>query len=225
MGLVGEGRALEKRRGRENKKAKEKKNSGRAEGVVGSVTHTDAQDRDEKDLATKGLVQQTPQTESAVVSAEGTMCECESARALRSMFPRDSVRGGVIAEKEDPLGAMLCRRKERRESRSRSGSLEEQGSTPISADQISLASTIKTASNTNGKGTNPRVESRASGTPTGTTLQIIEPPHPHQEVFSKARKERKQALKMKVKATREMVNGLRRENGVLEGLLGEELGR
>lgn len=154
------------------------------------------------------------------VPATGTASKCESVKALEAL---DDVRGGAVAGKEDPLGAMLSRRKERRESRSRSGSLEEQGNTPMSADHISLASTTKSAPNTNGTDMNPRGESRASGTSTGTAFQIEAPPHP--EVFSKARKERKQALKMKVRATREMVNGLRRENGVLEELLGEEPGK
>lgn len=196
MGVAEEGWALERQKGREKKKAKGKKDSRRAEGV-GAVTQTDTQDE-------------------KIVPAKGTMSECESVNALE-------VRGGAVAEKEDPLGAMLSRRKERRESRSRSGSLEERGNTPIGADSISLALTIKSAPNTNSTDTNTRGESRASGTSTGTAFQIEAPPHP--EVFSKARKERKQALKMKVKATREMVNGLRRENGLLEGLLAEELGK
>lgn len=200
MEVAEEGWALERRRGREKKKAKERKDSRRAEGV-GTVTQTDAQDE-------------------RIVPATGTASKCESVKALEAL---DDARGGAVAEKEDPLGAMLSRRKERRESRSRSGSLEERGNTPMSADHISLASTTKSAPNTNGTDMNPRGESRASGTSTGTAFQIEAPPHP--EVFSKARKERKQALKMKVRATREMVNGLRRENGVLEELLGEEPGK
>ncbi|KAL0638649.1 hypothetical protein Q9L58_002376 [Maublancomyces gigas] len=195
MGAAEEGWALERRRGRE-KKGKGKKDSRRAEGV-GAVTQTDAQDE-------------------KIVPVKGTMSECESVDALE-------VHGGVVAEKEDPLGAMLSRRKERQEGRSRSGSLGERGNTPMGDDRISLALTTKSAPNTNGTNTNSRGESRASGTSTGTAFQIEAPPHP--EVFSKARKERKQALKMKVKATREMVNGLRRENGLLEGLLAEELGK
>lgn len=196
MGAAEEGWALDRRRGREKKKAKGKKNSRRAEGV-GAVTQTDAQDE-------------------KIVPVKGTMSDCESVDALE-------VHGGVVAEKEDPLGAMLSRRKERQESRSRSGSLGERGNTPMGADRISLALTTKSAPNTNGTNTNSRGESRASGISTGTAFQIEAPPHP--EVFSKARKERKQALKMKVKATREMINGLRRENGLLEGLLAEEPGK
>lgn len=196
MGVAEEGWALERRRGREKKKAKGKKDGRRAE-EVGAVTQADAQDE-------------------KIVPVKGTMSECESANTLE-------VRGEAVAEKEDPLGVMLSRRKERRESRSRSGSLEERVNTPMDADRISLALTTKSAPNTNGTNTNSRGESRASGTSIGTAFQIEAPPHP--EVFSKARKERKQALKMKVKATREMVNGLRRENGLLEGLLAEELGK
>lgn len=218
MGFAEEGWALEKRRGREKKKAKEKRNSRRAEGV-GALTQTDVPDESEKALAIKELVQ-TLQT--AIAPAKDTTCECESAKALKTMFSPDE---GAIAEKEDPLGAMLSRRKEKRESRSRSGSLEERGNTPTGVDQISLASTANPVSSTNGTNRDSRVESRASGTSSGTALQVMIEAPPQPEVFSKARKERKQALKMKVKATREMVNGLRRENGVLEGLLGEEPGR
>lgn len=209
-----EGWALEKRRGREKKKAKEKRNSSRRAEGVGALIQTDTQGESEKALAIKGLLQ-TLKTD--IAPAKGTTYECDSTKS-----PPD---GGIIAEKEDPLGAMLSRRKERQESRSRSGSLEERGNTPIGTDQISLASTAKPASNTNGTDTNSRVESRASGTSAGTALQVMIEAPPHPEIFSKARKERKQALKMKVKATREMVNGLRRENGVLEGLLGEEPGK
>lgn len=54
-------------------------------------------------------------------------------------------------------------------------------------------------------------------------VPVVEPPpHPHPEVFSDARKERKIILKTKMKATKRMVESLRRENGILEGLFEDQ---
>lgn len=217
---------LEKWRSKERKKegVKVKEDVGRHKELNAAI-QTDLGQRGEKDLAIKVLIQKlwNAQSESAITSTEGTTCECESAKALKALFPRGSGRERAIGEETDPLGAMLVRRKTRRGSRSRSGSLEERESTaPINADHKSLASSIKTASVTNDTAAHSRSASQASGALAGMTLRVIEaPPHPHPEMFSKARKERKQALKMKLRATREMVDGLRKENGVLEGILGE----
>ncbi|PUU76855.1 hypothetical protein B9Z19DRAFT_988953 [Tuber borchii] len=59
------------------------------------------------------------------------------------------------------------------------------------------------------------------GRDNGRAPFVQSPPHPHPEAASKARQEKREALKMRLWAARDKVDGLRKENGVLEELLQE----
>ncbi|KAK6355294.1 hypothetical protein TWF696_004405 [Orbilia brochopaga] len=50
-------------------------------------------------------------------------------------------------------------------------------------------------------------------------VKIHLPPHPHPEIFDDAKKQRKEALKKRIREARGYVEGLKKENDVLEGLL------
>ncbi|KAF3937245.1 hypothetical protein ABW19_dt0210014 [Dactylella cylindrospora] len=50
-------------------------------------------------------------------------------------------------------------------------------------------------------------------------LKLHLPPHPHPEIFDEARKKRKEALKKRIKEVRGYVDGLKKENDVLESIL------
>ncbi|KAF3901618.1 hypothetical protein ABW21_db0205472 [Orbilia brochopaga] len=69
-----------------------------------------------------------------------------------------------------------------------------------------------------------KAEAPVAQTIPNTKLQL--PPHPHPEIFDEAKKQRKEALKKKIRDVRGYVEGLKKENDVLEGLLmSEEQGR
>lgn len=154
-----------------------------------------------KDLVIKALVQMVwnKRAESMPFSTCAPAgCECDAAEVLRNLFsepPNSSVAaaGPSARALEDET------EDEREEDDPLKRILRTRRKRPSKAQTIG-------ALDRGDSGRVPFVES---------------PPHPHPEAASKARQEKKEALKMRLWAARERVDGLRKESGVLEELLRE----
>ncbi|CUS07049.1 unnamed protein product [Tuber aestivum] len=174
--------------------------------VEGGKTMAGGQEGEsQKDLVIKTLIQMVwdKQGESVLLSTGAPAgCECDAARALRNLFPRQPsadlaaagpYEGAPEEETEeeregDDLLKRILRRRGKRPGRPRAtGALErgDDGSVPLAE-------------------TPPHPH-----------------PHPHPQASSEARREKKEALKMRVWEARERVDRLRKQNGVLEELIRE----
>ncbi|RPB04928.1 hypothetical protein L873DRAFT_1798787 [Choiromyces venosus 120613-1] len=162
----------------------------------------------QKDLVIKALIQMVwnKQAESALLSSGAPAgCECDAAKALRDLFPKPPSAGVATTAGSS--------------ARAPEGEAMDEG--------MEEDDPLKRILRRRGKRLS---KARATGAlewrDNGRVPHVEAPPHPHPEVFSKARRERKEALKMRLRAAREMVDGLQKENGVLEELLreGSEVG-
>ncbi|KAH0612970.1 uncharacterized protein H6S33_009350 [Morchella sextelata] len=234
LGVAKASWALDKWRGEENEDPDRHLTS--LKGTEEAQTDSQA-----KDPAIKALIQTlwSVQSEDSIISEKSSVCECDSSRTLKALFPRSDEKARAIEEEQpDPLTEMLLRRRSRK-GRSGNGTAEEMRvTTPIAVDQApAIPTVVRTPVNssniqksTRGSASRQLGASPVTASPATTSSITASPPVTDSpitpfveaqtpEALSKARKEHKQALRMKLKATREKVEGIRRENGVLEGLL------
>jgi len=153
-----------------------------------------------KDLVIKALVQMVwnKRAESMPLSTSVPAgCECDAAEVLRNLFS------------EPPNASVAAAGPSAR-------ALEEE-----TEDEGAGDDPLKRMLRTRGGLGKARTTGALDGRDSGRAPFVESPPHPHPEAASKARQEKKEALKMRLWAARERVDGLRKENGVLEELLRE----
>ncbi|KAL7271412.1 hypothetical protein RUND412_005828 [Rhizina undulata] len=209
-------------------------------------------EEDGKNLAIKSLVHTLWNTQSATARALAS-CDCEASKALRELLPQSLYRRLTTCSTK-PKRATISEYKHNGSpdphpplySRTYSNSL-------LASSNSERSSGGKIPPQTPGRRTRPTLipapaqpvfsPTRRSPNPRSSQFSLTEkgwgvdatkraaskceitlPQHPHPDIFTDARKERKRLLLAKLRATKEMVEGMRRENGALEGVLREQDG-
>jgi len=178
--------------------------------MIEAAAQTDGerQEREsQKDLVIKALIEMAwdKRAESVPLSTSAPAgCECGAAKALRNLFS-EAPSASVVAAAAGPSAERALAEETETED-------EREGDDP-------LKRILRTRRKRLGKA---RTVGILEGRDSGRVPLVESPPHPpHPEAASKARQEKKEALRIRLWAAREKVDGLRKENGALEELLRE----